>query len=87
MFLKISNLTTIWKKSLRRYVSVYTFMSYGLISKTIITMFFYNLIQLLSHFRLYMTGPSKVLTVRYTDVFDILQRFLKVFSNSTKYDY
>ncbi len=41
MFLRISNLTTIWKKSLRRYVSVYTFMSYGLMSKTIIIIMFF----------------------------------------------
>ncbi len=44
MFLRISNLTTIWKKSLKRYVSVFIlFMSFGLMSKTII-MFFYHLI-------------------------------------------
>ncbi len=39
MFLSISNLTTIWKKSLKRYVSVFIlFMSFGLISKTITNM-------------------------------------------------
>ncbi len=57
-------------------------MSFGLMSKTII-MFFYHLIQLMNHFRL-MTGLSKVLTVRYTDVL-ILYNIFKSFSNSTKY--
>ncbi len=38
MILRISNLTKAWKKSLKRYVSLYTFMSSGLMSKTIINM-------------------------------------------------
>ncbi len=38
MILRISNLTNAWKKSLKRYVSLYTFMLSGLMSKTIINM-------------------------------------------------
>ncbi len=59
-------------------------MSSGLISKTIITMFFYHLMQLMKPFRLYTREPSKVLTVRYTDVLIFYNDF-KSFSNSTKY--
>ncbi len=73
MILRISNLTKAWKKSLKRYVSLYTFMSSGLMSKTIINMIsiIYSVDETHPVVR---EGNAKVLVGKIYRRFDTLQR-------------